>query len=272
MAQDLLAFNSFWYGPELDRIAAVCLHSFVEMGHPVTLYAYAPPRGVPAGVRVADAADILPSHSVVMQKRTGSVALFSDRFRYELLHRNCGAWVDCDVLCLRPIPFASYICGYEWPDLINGAILLLPSTSQILAELRGIFTVPRWVPPWHKFTDQIKHKWRYLRVSDYGIADMEHIIAGPRALTHFCNKYGLIGQVAPREVFYPVNWRDLDVFFAPADDINEFLSPESCCIHLWNSKLAPELKNRPVNSGSFIDCVINGSWRDIVKLPHRSAT
>ena len=31
-------------------------------------------------------------------------ALFSDRFRYELLHHSRGLWIDCDLLCLKPLP------------------------------------------------------------------------------------------------------------------------------------------------------------------------
>src|SRR5262249_32947181 len=124
-----LPLNAFWFGAELDELAAVCLHSFVEMGHSVTLYAYERPRGVPESIHLADAAEILPRDNVIVHKRTGAVALFSDRFRYEMLSRDRGGWIDCDLLCLRPIEAWPYILGWEEPGLINGAILHLPASS-----------------------------------------------------------------------------------------------------------------------------------------------
>ncbi len=264
-SSELMPLSAFWLGDELDGLAAACLYSFAEVGHPVTLYAYDPPKGVPPAVTIADAAAILPRDSVVVQKRTGSVALFSDRFRYELLSRDCGAWIDCDMLCLRPIKFAPYIFAWEEPDLVNGAILRLPAASDMLGELRGIFTTRRWVPPWHSLRDRLKHQWRYRFTAGYGIADMDHIIAGPRALTYLCHKYRLIEQVSRREVFYPVNWRDLDVFFEDACNINEFLTEESECIHLWNTNLQREFKSRRPGAGSFLARVVDGTWRDAIE-------
>jgi hypothetical protein len=259
-----LPLNALWIGPELDSLAAACLHSFAQMGHPVTLFTYDPIRGVPAGITLADAATILPRDSVIVQKRTGSVALFSDRFRYELLRLDRGGWIDCDLLCLRPIEPSPYIFGWEEDGLVNGAILDLPPESDILAELLRVFETHRWVPPWHSFGKRLQHRWRYLFTPGYGIADMDHIVAGPRAITYFCGKYGLNDKVARREVFYPVNWRDLEVFFQEASNINRFLTPDSQCIHLWNTNLQREFKLRTPTRGSFLARVADGTWRDVL--------
>jgi len=256
--------NALWVGPDLDVLASACLASFVEMGHPVTLYAYNALRGVPPGVTVVDATQILPRDSVVIQKKTGSVALFSDRFRYEVLSLDRGGWIDCDLLCLRPIEPWPHIFGWEEPGLINGAILNLPAASGILADLQKIFETYRWIPPWQNRRDRLRHMWRYWFTPGYGIADMEHIIAGPRAITYFCAKYGLIDQVAARDVFYPVNWRDLDVFFQEASNINRFLTPTSRCIHLWNTTLQRELEVRTPAKGSFLARVVDGTWRNVL--------
>ena len=267
--------NALWIGPELDDLAAACLHSFVEMGHPVTLFAYDAVRGVPANVTLADAATILPRDSVIVQKRTGSVALFSDRFRYEILRLDRGGWIDCDLLCLRPIEPLPYIFGWEEDGLVNGAILNLPANSQMLGELRRIFETRRWVPPWYGRKERLRHRWRYWFIPGYGIADMDHIVAGPRAITYFCGEYGLIDQVAAREVYYPVNWRDLDVFFQDASDINRFLTPNSLCIHLWNTNLQREFRVRTPARGSFLARVVDGTWRDAIerfdRVPTRAA-
>ena len=159
-------FNAFGLGPELDRLASACIPSFVEMGHPVMLYAHDALSGVPPGVTVADAAQILPRDSVVIQKRTGSVALFSDRFRYEVLSLDRGGWIDCDLLCLRPIEPWPYIFGWEEDGLVNGAILRLPPRSEMLAELRRIFETKRWTPPWHSRRKRLQHRWLSAGLAD----------------------------------------------------------------------------------------------------------
>jgi hypothetical protein len=264
-----LPFNSFWLGSELDPLAAACLHSFTEMGHAVTLFTYDSLRGVPPGVAIEDAATILPRDSVVVQKKTGSVALFSDRFRYELLQQNRGVWIDCDLLCLQPIELKPYIFGWEVPGLVNGAILNLPSGSPMLTELRKIFVTARWSPPWEGTTERWRHRWRYFSRPDYGIADMSHIVAGPHALSYFCKKYGLLDLVSDAEVYYPVNWRDLGVFFEEARNINRFLSPASKCIHLWNTVLRREFRVRIPAKGSFLDRVASGTWRDAIEKIER---
>jgi hypothetical protein len=260
-----LPLNALWIGPELDILAGACLASFVEMGHAVRLYTYDVLRGVPPGVTVADAAQILPRDRVIIQKKTGSFALFSDRFRYEVLRLNCGGWIDCDLLCLRPIESSPYIFGWEESGLINGAILNLPPESDILVDLQKIFETYRWIPPWQNRRDRLRQRWRYWFKPGYSIADMDHIIAGPRAITYFCCKYGLIDRVAARDVFYPVNWRDLDIFFQNARDINRFLTPYSLCVHLWNTNLKREFKVRTPAKGSFLARVVDGSWRDAIE-------
>ena len=51
----LPVIHMFWHGAPLSRVERLCLASFVANGHPVHLYVYDEPAGVPAGVRLRDA-------------------------------------------------------------------------------------------------------------------------------------------------------------------------------------------------------------------------
>src|SRR5262245_50684591 len=112
-SRNLLPLNSFWHGPELPPLSRACLHSFVETGHAVTLHVYDEPRGVPPGVALADASRILSRDQIFIQRTHRTIAPFTDRFRYELLARDAGAWIDCDLLCLKPLTASPHIFGWE---------------------------------------------------------------------------------------------------------------------------------------------------------------
>src|SRR5690606_1292398 len=87
---------TLWIGPRLSFLERACLRSALAHGHKVALYCSPPPAGVPAGIELRDAAAILPE-SEIIRHRGGSPALFANRFRYELLHRGLGVWIDCDL-------------------------------------------------------------------------------------------------------------------------------------------------------------------------------
>jgi hypothetical protein len=91
-----------WIGRPLGPIELTAIRSFLNHGHPVDLYLYDHSLAVPAGTTVCDANEIYPE-SAVYAYPNGSVSAFSNDFRFELLHRRGGVWVDTDVVCLRPM-------------------------------------------------------------------------------------------------------------------------------------------------------------------------
>src|SRR5687768_2878830 len=82
---------TLWIGPSLGAVERACLKSVLRQGHRLALYCYREPIGVPDGVELRDAAEILPEHRIIRHK-TGSVALFANWFRYELQRRSLGTW------------------------------------------------------------------------------------------------------------------------------------------------------------------------------------
>lgn len=224
----------------------------VRAGHRVRVYCYAPVEGLPEGVEIADAAEILPEESVV-RHRSGSVALFSDRFRYALLRRGLGLWVDLDMYLLRPIePQGPYVVGEQEPGVANGAVLLLPTDAPVLAELLALFEegapIPSFLPP----VEKVRAGARRLLGRKAGLATLPWGTAGPHALTALLRAHDLWGEVLPRETFYPAPWRDAAWIADSGRKLESVVTPGTVGIHLWNSRIAA-LKDGPAAAGSFLE-------------------
>ena len=87
---------TLWIGEGFGAVERACLRSVLRQGHRLTLYCYSEPIGIPDDVELQDASAVLPESSIV-RHRGGSVAPFSDWFRYELLKRGLGTWIDTDM-------------------------------------------------------------------------------------------------------------------------------------------------------------------------------
>jgi hypothetical protein len=84
------------------------IRSFLSHGHEYDLYVYNHVDGVPSGVNIYDANEIVPSHKIcktsgAYSEAKESYAGFSDYFRYNLLEKKGGWWIDTDFVCLRPL-------------------------------------------------------------------------------------------------------------------------------------------------------------------------
>lgn len=103
--------HSLWIGSELSALELLTLKSFTAHGHTFHLWLYEPLQStIPQGIILQDANEILNRKHIFRYKDggigKGSVAGFSDIFRYKLLYKKGGWWVDMDVTCLRPFDFS----------------------------------------------------------------------------------------------------------------------------------------------------------------------
>ncbi len=235
----LPVIHALWVGKNLGKISRCCLRSFALRGHKVLLHAYEEIGDLPDGVQQVDANEIIHNSKIFRHNRTGSYALFSDVFRYELLARTGGIYVDCDVYCLRPtlIPETGYLLGREQDNLINGAVLALPPSSQLLASLLDAAYNPYFIPPWYK-----KYKKRLLRAKKFlgagkHVSDMPWGVIGPAAITYFSGLLDLAEYVQPIDVFYPVHYSCVGQLLDPALKIEDLTSSRTQCVHLYNEML-----------------------------------
>lgn len=100
----LPTIQSLWVGDPLSNLEKLCIRSFLDNGHEFHLYVYDDVQGIPAGATVKDANEIIPSREIFYTRKK-YVAPFSDWFRYALLAKRGGVWVDMDTICIKPFDF-----------------------------------------------------------------------------------------------------------------------------------------------------------------------
>jgi hypothetical protein len=273
MDSTLSHVNTLWIGRSLGPLQRACLRSFLHCGHRVRLFAYDAIAGVPDGVEVCDATDILP-RSVIFTHHTGSFALFSDYFRYKLQMLSLGYWIDTDIYCVRPLQFTDgIVLGWESEEYCNGAVLRLPAKCPLLYALLSIFEECR-LPWWLPFRERIGFVFddtqfiRFRTRERFKIATRHHFsraklvadlrwgAGGPRAITHNIKTLGLAREVQPRDVFYPVPYKDYAWIFDPTRSLENVITPRTSAVHLWNYLLG-SLEGRPVAPGCFFERLLH---------------
>lgn len=210
----MTAFGTFFHGT-LSRMERACLRSFVRHGHSVRLYAYAE-MAVPDGVMLCDAEEILPAHWLYHADRglhAGTVAQFSDHFRYAMIRQTGLVWIDTDIICLRP----------DWPDrpwliarqdacLVNGAVLGIPQDHAMLDDALMVAERMHGVTVWG--------------------------VIGPHLLTALAWEHGSWQHLLPTDSFYPLHCSRAAQLLRPMETGEQFTIPqESLCLHLWNEML-----------------------------------
>lgn len=241
---------TLWVGDSLGPVERASLKSVLRQGHSLSLYCYRRPAGVPPGVDVRDAAEILPEERII-RHHNGSVALFANWFRYELQRRGLGTWVDCDAYLVAPLESGQpYLFGEQEPGLINNGVLRTPPDSPLLPPLLALFEERR-VPYWLPGRPRLSAYWRLLTTGRSGLARMPWGSAGPFAITALAKELGLTRLAAPAEVLYPVPWQDADWILDPALKLEDMITPRTTSVHVWNSRIG-HFKHRPAPPGSFL--------------------
>lgn len=210
-------FQSFWFGDQLPLYQHLAMKSFVDYGHEYVLYAYKT-FDVPAGVALRDANDILPQSRVFFYGESagvvrGSVAAFSNLFRYHLLHRAGNWWVDADVVCLSDtIPSAQIFMGWEYDDLIGNAILKFPERHGFVQELRDS--------------------------AERAGSDLAWGATGPNLLTRLATERNLLNLASPQPLAYPVQSMDAIHLLIPSrrGEVDERIR-NTPFLHIWNEVL-----------------------------------
>jgi len=252
----LKSLNALWIGEELGYLEQLCLISGLAAGHQVRLYSYEPKllRGVPAGIELRDAAEVMPRVRMVPYAGTTHYALGSNFWRYEMLGMDLGYWVDLDVLLLRPFDFdKDYVFGWERQGTINTAVMLAPPGSALVRDLRKLpdsDVCPEWYGPRRR----LQFYFDRMRGRPKGVEYLRWGTFGPLMFTYLLRKHGLTGFASAPEVFYPLNWRDAHALYGPAAGVEAILTGETHAIHLYNSQLRELSKSTPP-AGSYIDKV-----------------
>jgi len=232
---------TLWIGPKLSPLEQLSALSLLETGHELTLYTYEDVQLVPQGVRIADARTLLPG-PIVRHKKTGSPALHSDLFRFELMRQTDSTWVDLDVLALKPLPTErTHVFAWENAGSINGAVLKLPKESPALKTLLSYGDNYRGYPPFlprsKKFKYQIKTLWRGMTLPELPWGSI-----GPIGLTHYLKASGEVAYALPKQSFYPIDHQDTIQLLTDPTLSRDSFDESVYAIHFWASKMRKLVK------------------------------
>lgn len=239
-SNDLPTIHALWIGGQLGQIARACLNSFVMRGHQVHLYTYDDLPDIPKNITVCDGNSIICHSKIFKHKKKQSYGPFSDIFSYELLKKIDNAiYVDCDVYCLKPmtIPQHGHLFGYERANLLNVAVLALPKHSELLDSLCQISHNPNFIPEWYPPSRQLRLKIKRLFGYARHISDMPWGVTGPSALTYYANLHNKIKFSQPMNVLYPIQFETVYRLLEENTKIEDIITEESLCIHLYNEVL-----------------------------------
>ncbi|MEQ8704679.1 MAG: glycosyltransferase [Phaeodactylibacter sp.] len=141
MREDNKVVHGLWIGETLSPVEMLCIKSFQAQGHRFHLWTYGHLRTPPPqGTVICAAQEILPSSAIFRYRYgnefghgKGSLAGFSDLFRYKLLYEQGGWWTDMDVTCLRPLDFpAPYVFRAHDVLAVVGNLMKCPKASPLM--------------------------------------------------------------------------------------------------------------------------------------------
>jgi len=208
-------FATLHVGPPLNLWQLACLRSFSAFGHDVVMFCYDSPvldqRYDTRGLLFADADGIVSRQAFVefLAASGGNFAHFADLFRYTLLYRRGGWWIDTDVLCLKhEVPDGDVVLGWEGETSICNAIMRFPPGHDLMRETM-------------EFCERNKEaqEWGFL---------------GPTLLTRLVNEHGLRERV--RRDLYPVRETEAYDLIDPAKsaDVTR-ATQDSSFLHIWHT-------------------------------------
>jgi hypothetical protein len=230
---------ALWIGGDLSYLEQLCLKSFIDAGHALTLFSYEQIGNAPQGVDHADARDILPEMAVLRHGRTGSPALHSDLFRYHLL-AGCERtiWADTDAYCVRKFATETgHFFAWESEEGVNGGVLGLPRDSEALGQLLEFTSDEYAIPEWYGDAYRQELEAKAAAGIPVHAGEMPWGVWGPHALTHFLKKTGEIKYALPRAALYPFEYKDRRLMLRPGLDEADYVTDETYSIHFYGRRM-----------------------------------
>lgn len=248
--------NTLWVGPSLPPMQRLCLASAVATGCRVRLFVYEAVEGVPEGVEIVDGREVLGLDKMVRHRKSQSVALFSDRFRYEILGNELGAWFDTDMLFLKaPQATGDCLVGWENQTLVSAGFIWVKPGQPLIDDLRRHafeeYPIPDWFPAW---------KRGYLRLrrvigAPQHVSELEWGVIGPNLLTWLLGQHNLLSEARPTSWSCGLPYVERHNIGVGDYDWKAWINDETVCVHLWNHGLSREERASRPEPGSLLQTV-----------------
>jgi hypothetical protein len=201
---------SFHMGAPLNLWERCSLQSFADYGHELVLFSYQP-LSVPSGVRLEPADDVL---SVAERDRflghlPNSYAQLSDLFRYELLRRFGGWWVDTDVMCQSEmLPADDVVIGRTLRGGVGIGIMKFPARHPLIDQAIA-----------------------FCRSNQHAALNAHRTIFGPMLFNKLVQDHPI--PIRERELFYPIQGQDIWSLGEPACAAEMRRATQQCPMLHW---------------------------------------
>lgn len=231
--------GALWIEGRLSFLEQLCLKSYVDAGHHTVLYHYGEVTGVPKGVEMRDANDVLPQTGFLTHERTGSPALHSDLFRYKMLAQSDRViWADTDAYCVKPFETKTgHFFGWESKHHVNGGVLGLPKDSEALGRLLEFTSDEFSIPPWYPEDVQADYRAAAERGAPVHAGEMRWGVWGPHAVSHFLAETGEIKHALPQVGLYPFTFKERRLMLRPEYDAANKVTDETYSIHFYGRRM-----------------------------------
>lgn len=140
-----MEINSFWVGEEIGLLEKLTVQSFIDNGHTFILWSYNPhiKNLLPAGVVVKDANKIIDETQLFRYAGNGncpknSVGGFYELFKFTLLNKLGGWFVDMDVTCLdsfKQLDSKNIVLKPSLVNKVSSSIIKIQRLDPILSNL-----------------------------------------------------------------------------------------------------------------------------------------
>lgn len=228
--------QGLWIGRSLSLVERLSIKSFLANGSDFHLYTYEPIENVPDGTTLKDANEIVPQEDFFVSKK-GGLAGFSDFFRWHLLDRRGGVWVDLDVVCLRPFDFGDDIVfGYEDENgSIGSSVIGFPAGHFLARAMREACDDVNKLQPFDDVKAAVK---KFARSIIYGKKKSRAHTryaepGGPAYFTKQLQHYGMAELAKPKRWFFPLSLKDWRKIFEPGDYARNAVR-DSYSVHMYN--------------------------------------
>lgn len=152
--------HGMWIGTQLSNIELLTINS-LKNGYEFHLWAYDKiETPLPKEIIIENANEIIPDDKIFIYKNQtqfntgkGSVAGFSDIFRYKLLYEKGGWWVDMDVTCLKPFDVETdYFFRAHHNLKLVGNVMKAPKGSLLMKQCyeQAALAIDENNQDWHK--------------------------------------------------------------------------------------------------------------------------
>ncbi|MFL0799529.1 MAG: hypothetical protein K6L80_03690 [Agarilytica sp.] len=247
--------QTMWIGDRLSTIEALCASSFLYHGHEFHLYTYGNVDNVPAGVTIKDGNEIIPKNEIFTTGKTQSFAPFADWFRWVLLYKLGGFWVDMDVVCIKPFVFdRNTIFGLQGEQVCN-AVISFPAGHELCKFMADVCDKPNTLLPYD--SPKVRRRKILRRLINNSRSNIRWgETGGPEGFSSALVHFKLFHYAKPFTYFYPIHYSCWKSIFDSTLCNDTELFSETHAIHLWNEVARREQgfdKNSDFTEGSLIE-------------------